>query len=229
MFNHLPNYSIKQVCCICLLTLCPLMSSWAQQKNINGTISDENGQGIPGASVVIKGTQTGSISDMDGKYAINVPEDKNTLVFSFIGFLKSEIEIGASNTIDVTMKEETKLLGEIVVTALNFEEDPDNLAATSSKITSESVVKSGEASLISGMAGKASGLQISAQGADPGAGALIQIRGQSTITGNTQPLIILDGIPISNSIEGEYGKPDSKQLWRNGIRNGAYRIGIWFT
>ncbi|WP_439481685.1 SusC/RagA family TonB-linked outer membrane protein [Cyclobacterium plantarum] len=205
MFNLLPNYAFKQLCCICLLIVCPFITSWAQQKNINGTIKDENGQGIPGASVVIKGTQTGSISDLDGKYSINVPEDKNTLVFSFIGFLKSEIEIGSSNTIDVTMKEETKLLGEVVVTALNFEEDPDNLAATSSKITSESVVKSGEASLISGMAGKASGLQISAQGADPGAGALIQIRGQSTITGNTQPLIILDGVPISNSIEGAGG------------------------
>ena len=196
-----PTNNWRRIVFLCLL-FCSPMLLWAQSKSISGKIIDEGGEGIPGVSIVVKGTQVGSISDIDGNYAIDIPGNGNVLVYSFIGYIKREMAIGTSNTMNLTMVEETQLLNEVVVTALNFEEDPDNLAATSSSIKAESIVRSGEVGLISGLAGKASGVQISSQGGDPGAGALIQIRGQSTITGNTQPLIILDGVPISNSIQG---------------------------
>lgn len=204
MNTNVPTSFWRTIGLLCLLMCDPLVL-WSQDNVIKGIITDERDERIPGVSVIVKGTQTGSISDIDGNYTIGVSGSENSLIFSFIGYIKKEVEIGTSNIINVTMAEEAQLLSEVVVTALNFEEDPDNLAATSSSIKAESIVRSGEAGLIAGLAGKASGVQISSQGGDPGAGALIQIRGQSTITGNTQPLIILDGVLISNSIEGSGG------------------------
>ncbi|PWJ53894.1 TonB-linked SusC/RagA family outer membrane protein [Dyadobacter jejuensis] len=162
----------------------------------------EDGGPLPGVNVVVKGTMVGTSTDSDGKYSIAVPSTESILVFSYLGYSTQELPVLNHTTLDVYLPADTRILNEVMVTALGFKEVADKMASTSSKVTGESIGKSGEASIINGLAGKASGVQISGQGSDPGAGAFIQIRGQSTITGNTQPLIVIDGIPISNSTVG---------------------------
>lgn len=168
------------------------------QRTIRGTVSDEEGQPLIGASVLVKGTSTGTATDVDGSYSVNVPEGSSTLVISYTGFETLEVEIGTSNVIDITMVEGIQLVG-ITVNALGLQKDRDKNATSSSQVNGGNVVKSGETGVIQGLAGKAAGVQVTRSTGDPGAGAYIQIRGQSTITGNLQPLIVVDGMPIYNS------------------------------
>jgi TonB-linked SusC/RagA family outer membrane protein len=183
-----------------LLVLLFASDVWAQSKPISGKVTAaENGETLPGVNVVVKGTTNGTITDIDGNYNLNVDADAKTLVFSFIGLVAKEVTIGNQSTINVSMESDTKQLSEVVVTALGFEEDADNSGVAFSKIDGEALVKSGESTLINGMAGRAAGVQISRSSGDPGASSYIQIRGQNTITGESQPLIVIDGIPMSNT------------------------------
>ncbi|SDK01768.1 TonB-linked outer membrane protein, SusC/RagA family [Catalinimonas alkaloidigena] len=183
-----------------LLTVGALM---AQERTVTGTVTlADDGSALPGVNVLVKGTPIGTITDLDGHYTLTVPGPDDRLIFSFIGFLSQELPVGNQSTLDVAMQTDTRQLNEVVVNALGFEEDADHLGSTSSKINGEALAKSGEAGLINSMAGRAAGVQVTRSAGDPGAGSYIQIRGQSTITGNSQPLIILDGIPISNTSEG---------------------------
>jgi len=183
--------------------------AWAQSRTVSGTVtSAADGMGLPGVSVVVKGTTTGTQTDMNGKFTLKVPENAEILIFSFVGLATQEVEIGNRSTIDVSMEEDLQELSEVVVTALGFKEDRDRLGSTSSIVKQEAIVKSGETGVINGLAGKAAGVQITRSSGDPGAGSYIQIRGQSTITGNLQPLIIVDGVPISNSSLGDGANGD---------------------
>ncbi|WP_240625676.1 SusC/RagA family TonB-linked outer membrane protein [Spirosoma pollinicola] len=173
---------------------------WAQGRKISGTVmADEGTGGFAGATVVVKGTTIGTVTDAKGQFTLSVPASANALVFSAVGMVTMEEAIGARNTIDITLKSDTKQLGEIIVTALGLKEERDKFASSVSTVTGKNIAKSGETSLLTGLSGKASGVIITRNGGDPGAGAYIQIRGQNTINGNAQPLFIVDGIPVSNS------------------------------
>ncbi|MEM9671711.1 MAG: SusC/RagA family TonB-linked outer membrane protein [Bacteroidota bacterium] len=173
----------------------------AQERPITGTITSvENSEPLPGVNVVVKGTTNGTISDIDGNYQLTVGEDAETLVFSFIGLLTKEVAIGNQSKVDVQLSSDTKQLSEVVVTALGFEEDADTRGLAFSKVEGESITRSGENTLINSLSGKAAGVQIARSSGDPGAASYIQIRGQNTITGESQPLIVVDGIPISNTV-----------------------------
>jgi TonB-linked SusC/RagA family outer membrane protein len=190
---------------LCLVVLFALASdlAWAQDRTITGTVtSQEDGQPLPGVNVVVKGTTNGTVTDTEGVYRLNVPQGSNTLVFTFIGLQTLETEIGGRSTVDVQMSQDVKQLSEVVVTALGLEADRDKFASATSQVAGNAVAKSGEATLINGLSGKASGVNIVRSSGDPGAGSYIQIRGQSTITGSLQPLIVLDGVPIYNSSTG---------------------------
>ena len=171
----------------------------AQARVITGTVVDEAGEPVIGASVVVTGTTVGTVTDFDGKYSLELPDDAEQLTFSFIGFASITRPIGAENVIDVTLLEDATQLGQVVVNALGFKEDKDALGSTSSIVDPDAAVRSGETGVINGLSGKAAGVRIARSNGDPGAGSTIQIRGANTITGSTQPLIIVDGIPISNT------------------------------
>ncbi|OIN56303.1 SusC/RagA family TonB-linked outer membrane protein [Arsenicibacter rosenii] len=177
----------------------------AQDRLIKGKITADDGSPMPGANVAIKGTLIGASANASGEYSLAIPAEhaKGTLVFSFIGMKTEEVPIGSQTTITVKLKAGETALNEVVVTALGFKESRDKLGATSSKIDTKDLVRSGETGVINGMSGKAAGVLITKSAGDPGAGSYIQIRGQNTITGSTQPLVIVDGIPISNSTLGD--------------------------
>ena len=184
-----------------LLLALVVQITFAQEKTISGVISDATGLPLPGATVLIKGTATGTSSDFDGKYSIKASQGA-TLVISFVGYTTKEVAVGSSNTINVAMEESAAVLDEVVVTALGLEKKKDQDLSSSTTINTEAITRSKESGLIQGLAGKTSGLKITRNSGDPGAGAYIQIRGQNSLSGNSEPLIIIDGVPISNSSIG---------------------------
>ncbi len=174
-----------------------------QEKQITGKVtSSDDGLPLPGVNVIVKDTNNGTVTDMDGNYKLSVPENAEALVFSFIGYTRKEVLIEAKSIINVELTSDITQLSEIVVTALGFKEEKDKLGYTSSKVDGAQIANSGEGNIINGIAGKASGVRITRTSGDPGAGSHIQIRGASTIGRSIQPLIVVDGIPISNSSTG---------------------------
>lgn len=177
------------------------------QKQVSGTVTDvSSGDPLVGVTVLIKGTTSGAITSEGGNFSFEMPNDADTLVFTFLGYATLEESVQGRSVINVGMQESGVELNEVVITALGIETLSDNYGATSSKIDAAPVISSGETGVLNGMQAKAAGVRITRRTGDPGAGSYIQIRGQSTITGNSQPLIVLDGIPISNSeISGSQG------------------------
>ena len=191
----------------------------AQDRTLKGKVtSGADGMPLPGVNVLVKGTASGAITDIDGNFSMKVSPEAKILVFSYIGFKASEVEIGNTTNFDVVLKEDAQQLSEVVVTALGFEEDADNSGVAYSKVDGGALVRSGESTLINSMAGRASGVQISKSSGDPGASTYIQIRGQNTITGETQPLIVIDGIPMSNTT----GAPNADRA-NSGENTGSVR------
>ena len=180
-----------------------VLSAWAQERVISGKVtSAEDGSTLPGVNVVLKGTTNGTVTDAAGVYKLSVSGSGGTLVFSFIGLKTQEVSIGDRTVVDVPLGSDVTQLSEIVVTALGEKVDRDKFASSVSTVQGGNVARSGETGMLQGLSGKAAGIQITKSGGDPGAGAFIQIRGQNTINGNSQPLFIIDGVPISNSNEG---------------------------
>lgn len=172
------------------------------QRTVTGTVIDNNGVPLAGASVIVKGTTTGASTDFDGNYSLNVQSDTDIIVISYIGYKTVEVTVGGQNTINVTLADDAESLNEVVISVLGFKENRDAVASTYSVISADDVSGSKEPTLINSLAGKASGLTITGTSADPGAGSLIQIRGVSSINGSS-PLIVVDGIPLNNSnLEG---------------------------
>lgn len=175
----------------------------AQSRTVTGKVtSKDDGSPLPGVSVALKGTGIGTVTDVGGSFQLAVPESGGTLVFSFIGMLQKEVKVGNQASISVALETDSKQLSEVVVTALGFKEDKDKQGSTASVVEADALVRGGETGVINGISGRAAGVQITKSAGDPGAGSTIQIRGQNTITGSNQPLVIVDGVPISNSTLG---------------------------
>ena len=172
------------------------------QKRISGTITDENGMPMIGVSIVENETTNGTVSDFDGMYAITVRDESSELMFSYIGYTPVNRVVGTATTLDITMAESAEALDEVIVTSLGFRERKDDLGYASSTVSGDKISESGETNVLNSLSGKSSGVRITRNSGDPGAGAYIQIRGLSSITRNSQPLIIVDGVPISNDVRG---------------------------
>lgn len=179
-----------------------LAFSLSAQKTVSGEVKDKDGVPLIGVNVIEVGTSNGTVTDLNGKYSIAVGSDNAELSFRYTGLRTLVRSVVGTNTINVEMEEDTELLDEIVVTALGFEEKEDELGYANSKVSSELVTGAAESTMINSLSGKASGVRISRNSGDPGGGAYIQIRGISTIDRDAQPLIVVDGIPISNDSRG---------------------------
>ena len=183
-----------------LLIVLTMQITFAQSKTVTGTVTDDSGIPLPGVNVIVKGTTQGTQTDFDGKYTI-AATDGSTIVFSYVGFANKSQIVGSSNIVNVTL-EQGEQLDEIILTALGLEKKKDEDLSSSTTISTEEISKSGETGLIQGLSGKTSGVNITRSSGDPGAGAYIQIRGQNTVLGSASPLIVLDGVIISNTSVG---------------------------
>lgn len=184
----------------------------AQTRTVTGKVTAvEDGSALPGVNVVVKGTANGTVTDVNGGYSIAITETNPVLVFSFVGMTTQEVTVGASATIDVQLEMDVTQLNEVVVNAIGEAVPKDKLGSAPSTVTGSAVSGSGETGVLNGLAGKAPGLNITRNGGDPGAGTYIQIRGQTTVTGDLQPLIVIDGMPMFNSFQDNGNQLDGVQ------------------
>jgi TonB-linked SusC/RagA family outer membrane protein len=184
-----------------LLLALVVQISFAQEKTISGTVSDNSGA-LPGVSIMVKGTATGTETDFDGKYSIEA-KTGDVLSFSYLGYTTIEKTIGSSNTINVTMAEDANVLDEVVVTALGISKVKKSLGYSTQKVGGEEVSTVKDANFMNSLSGKISGVQIKSSGTMGGSTNVV-IRGNSSLTGNNQALFVIDGVPISNSNTNSY-------------------------
>jgi len=174
--------------------------SRAQNREVTGTVTDSTGGPLSGASIKIKGARGGTSAGADGSFRITVPSGRNTLIISAVGFEAQEVNIGNSNTVSVRLLGSSRSLNEVVVTALGIRREKRELATAVQTINADQLNKSGTGNTLSELNGKASGLTVVNSSGDPGAGTYIRLRGVTSVTGNNQPLMVVDGVPIDNSI-----------------------------
>jgi TonB-linked SusC/RagA family outer membrane protein len=169
----------------------------AQTKSVTGKVtSSEDDQPVPGVSVSIKGTTIGTITNLDGEFILSVPQDAKTLVFSFIGMKNQEVSIGTQTSFSVQMETDVVGIDEVVVTALGMSSEKKSLAYSAQSVSSEVLSTQPNADIVNSLAGRTSGVQIISSAGDAGASTYITIRGAASITGNNQPLFVVNGMPI---------------------------------
>lgn len=174
--------------------------AFAQSRTIKGRVtSADDGQPVIGAAVVVKGTSTGAVTNPDGEYTIQVPEGATTLVFRSIGMKDQEVGIKASNSINVVLQQDVTRLTETVVTANAIRRDKSSLGYAAPSIKAEELTKAQVTSPLNALAGKVAGVNISSTAGAPGSSSRVVIRGGSSIGGNNQALMVVDGVPIDNS------------------------------
>lgn len=174
----------------------------AQQKAISGTVTDQSGLPLPGVNIVIEGTTVGTQTDFDGNYLINASQGQ-ILLFTYIGQKSVSVPIGASNIIDVTMQEDAQALEEVVVTAQGIRREKKALGYAVTNLGSDKVENRPEADIARVLSGKASGVNIVGTGGLAGSGTNIRIRGNVSITGDNQPLFVVNGVPFNTSTNAE--------------------------
>jgi len=175
-------------------------SMYAQDRVISGKIiSSEDNSPLPGVNVLAKGTTTGVVSDSEGKYKLNVPEGATKLVFSFVGFLTQEVEIGGRTTIDVVLTPDTKQLSEVVVTAQGIVREKRALGYAVATVNQNAIADRPLADVGRVLQGKIAGVNITQTSGVSGTGTNITIRGYSSITGSVQPLFVVDGVPFNSA------------------------------
>jgi TonB-linked SusC/RagA family outer membrane protein len=175
------------------------------QRTISGTVSDSEGQGMPGVNVIVKGTSAGTTSDANGRYNLSVADGSSILVFSFIGYATQEVDAGTRTTVDVTMAEDIRELSEVVVTALGIERSTKALASSVTNISGENFVQARENNLSNALVGRIAGVNVSKVASGPAGSSRVVIRGNKSLGGQGQPLYVVDGIPMDNSQFGQAG------------------------
>jgi len=173
----------------------------AQERTITGKItSSQDNQPIPGVAVVVEGTTIGTVTDVDGNYKLNIPPNAKRLKFSGVGLKSKTIDISASNNIDMVMEVDVLKLDEVVVTALGISQEKKALSYATQTVDGDQLNQSGSGNLLNELSGKVSNLNVISSSGDPGGGTYMVLRGTRLLTGDNQPLIVVDGVPIDNSI-----------------------------
>lgn len=171
---------------------------------VKGQVKDAKGDGLPGVSVKIKGTTSGSTTDLNGNYSISAP-DNGTLVFSYIGYVNQEVPINGQSTVNIVLNEDVKNLNEVVVTALGIRREKKALTYAVTEIGGEGLTKAREVNLGNALEGRVAGVNASTTSNGPAGSSRVVIRGNGSLNGDNQPLYIVNGVPINNSNNGSPG------------------------
>ncbi len=172
----------------------------AQEKTVTGTVTfSGDGMTLPGVNVILKGTNLGTVTDMDGKYSVNVSETA-TLLFSSVGFASKEVVVGSQTQINISLQEDLESLDEVVVTALGISREKKSLGYATQEVDGDDLNLTNEQNVLGSLSGRIAGVQVTgSSGASMGGTQKIKIRGVNSIGGGDQPLIVVDGTPISNA------------------------------
>lgn len=177
-----------------------------QDKEVKGTVLTETGEPLPGVSVLMKGTMTGTRTNSEGAFSISVPQNASVvLTFSMIGYVPQEIAVGDLSTLTVTMKEDEQALSEVVVTAFGLVKERRGLVYSAPEVKGEEFTQARDNNIASALTGKIAGVDASQINAGPGSSSRVIIRGNNSLSGsnpNQQPLYVVNGLPINNSNSG---------------------------
>ncbi|MFT3738385.1 MAG: SusC/RagA family TonB-linked outer membrane protein [Breznakibacter sp.] len=194
---------MRKLALVLSLIMCMgLEAVFAQTKSISGTVTGkDDGEPIPGVSVSVKGTTVGTITRMDGKYNLSVPSDATTLIFSFVGMRIQEVSIAGQTVVNAILETESIDVDEVVVTALGVSKEKKALGYAVADVKGEELMKAkgGVSNPINSLAGKVAGMQITGASGNMGGSSKIVIRGVKSISGNNQPLFVVDGVPIEGT------------------------------
>lgn len=169
-----------------------------QAVTVSGTVTDETGEGMPSVNVLVKGTTTGVITDLDGRYSISVPGNNAVLVFSFLGYVTVEKTVAGQRNIHVTLVEDSRMIDEVVVTALGIVKKEKSLTYSTQVVGGEELTRAKDPNLINALAGKTAGVQINRSSSGLGGSVRVVIRGSRSVNGGNQPLYVIDGMPVNS-------------------------------
>jgi len=190
-----------------------------QSKVISGKVtSGEDNAPLPGVNIIVKGTTTGTVSDIEGNYSFSVASDAEVLVYSSIGYVIEEVEVNGQSVINVSLMPDIKSLSEVVVTAFGIEREKKALGYSAQEIKGEELSVARETNVMNSIKGKVAGVHVNSSSAGVGGSSFVSIRGNSSIGGNNQPLYVVDGVPINNDnldAAGVWGGRD----YGDGIQN----------
>ncbi len=172
---------------------------YAQQTVTGLVTSAEDNSPLPGASIVLVGTTIGAVTDADGNYSIELPDLTGTLSFSFIGFQAIQEAVNGRTTINITLTPAVEVLDEVVITALGISREKKALGYSVTEVSGEDMNQVKESNVINQLSGRVAGVVITQSTSGPGSGSRVVIRGNNSLTGNNQPLYVVDGIPVDNT------------------------------
>ena len=180
------------------LLLFSLVAMLAQARIVTGTVVDGDGEPCMGVSVQVKGVAGGVVTDLDGKYSINVPNDKAVITFSFVGYKTVSVPVGTKTVVDATMVDDTETLGEVVVTAMGQSQEKSKLNFSVSELKADEVTAGQSANFVNSLQGKVAGLQVSTAGGSPNSASQIVVRAISSINNaqSNEPLFVIDGMAV---------------------------------
>lgn len=170
------------------------------EKTITGTVTDqEDGSGLPGVNIVAKGTTVGTVTDIDGRYSLSVPDETQTLVFSSVGYQTREVNIEGRSTINLTLTSDVQALSEVVVVGYGTVKRSD-LTGSVGSVSGEELNTVAQTSVDQAIQGRVAGVRVTQTSAEPGGGFSVRIRGTNSITAGNEPLYVVDGLPGTNPL-----------------------------
>jgi TonB-linked SusC/RagA family outer membrane protein len=190
---------MKRALALWILGLIVSAQVFAQTRNLSGKVTDAaTGEALIGVNVTGKGTTTGTVTDIDGNYTLEMPKEVTTLTFSYVGYTTIEKPI-TSLTINASMAADQQIIDEVIVTALGIKKEEKSVTYNAQKIGGSDMDKARENNLVNSLAGRVAGAQITNSSGSVGSSTRIILRGASSLTGNNQPLFVVNGVPIDNS------------------------------
>jgi len=196
----------------CLMVIYSVSTVFAQGFTVTGKVTSfADGSALPGVNVLLKGSQEGTITDIDGNYAIQASSENAILVFSYVGFNSEEVSVAGRSVVDVEMMEDITSLNEVVVTALGIKREEKSLGYSVENVESEELTRVVHENVLNSMSGKVAGVTINSTGG-PGSSVSMIIRGATSLSTDNQPLFVVDGVPIVSTINNVGGFGDDNRV-----------------
>ncbi|MFT6783816.1 MAG: TonB-linked SusC/RagA family outer membrane protein [Saprospiraceae bacterium] len=173
--------------------------------DISGKVLDENSEGLPGVNITIKGTATGALTDIDGNFKLSAPDAATILVFSYVGYVPQEVTVGNQNSINISMVLDARQMDELVVTALGIEREAATLTYAQQTVDGDEITKARDINFLNSLSGRSAGVQIKKSSSGPGGSTRVILRGDKSLSGDSGPLFVIDGIPMANNRGGQPG------------------------
>jgi TonB-linked SusC/RagA family outer membrane protein len=178
---------------------------------LSGVVSDESGQGLPGVNVLVKGTAVGATTDARGRYSLRVPAGRTTLVFSFVGYVTQEVELGGRSVLDLTLRPDEQSLNEVVVVGYGVQKKRD-LTGAISTVSSKQIQAVPVTNVVQALQGRAAGVDVANTSYSPGDSPRIRIRGNRSFTASNEPLYVVDGVPLAGGSLNDFNPGDIESL-----------------